>query len=103
MRRFYCYDREYGPDAHARTILVSDIDLKRMAEVMENERVGRNAIGSYVEVIDHDTQERVRVASHPCGTGCHCGMVVLPVASPTDTRRQHGPAERADMETPVAS
>lgn len=87
MRRFYCYDRERGPDAHAREIVVSDVDLARMAEVMETERVGRDAIGSYVEVVDHVTQERVRVASHPCGAGCHCGMVVLPV----------------EVETPVAS
>lgn len=83
MRRFYCYDQERGLDPHAREILLSDEDTQRYFDVANRERVGRSAVGKYVEVIDHVTQERVKVATHPCGLGCHCGMVCLPVEAET--------------------
>jgi hypothetical protein len=78
--RLYCYDGEVGDDPHAVQIELSPDDADRVRAEREAEpRPGRYALGVFVEVTDQQDGKRWKVASAPCGLGCHCAAVARPV------------------------
>lgn len=62
-------------DPHAVVLELSPEDHRKFGDQRDRERVSRYEIGKYVSVTDTDTGERWRVASAPCGIGCHCAAV----------------------------
>lgn len=88
MPKLYCYDGEAnalaeGGDSHAIVLDVSPEDRHRLMMAEENFRRPNHWmwIGPYVTVTDIPTGESWRVASAPCGTGCHCAAVAVKVRS----------------------
>lgn len=58
---------------------LSGEDAARYDSVSRTERVGRRTVGTFVLVTDRLTGRRFKLASAPCGLGCHCAAVAAPV------------------------
>lgn len=79
--KLYCFDREIGGDPHAVILDLSREDSEAFDRQKEDEYrdLGRYEVGRYIDVTDQSTGRRWRVASAPCGLGCHCAAVAQPV------------------------
>jgi hypothetical protein len=72
----HCYDEKPEGDPHAIKIELdsSDADRFRLVEV------GPHRGELWVEVSDLRSGRRFFVASAPCGLGCHCAAVAVPIS-----------------------
>lgn len=76
----YCYDGPTGSDPHAIVLMLNREDRRRWDTTREAEwrSLSVYETGTFVEVTDQTTGKRWKVASAPCGLGCHCAAVAVP-------------------------
>lgn len=71
----YCYDTESGGDPHAVEIALDSSDAERWGLAEAGPQRGE----LWVQVADLRSGRRFFVASAPCGLGCHCAAVAVPL------------------------
>lgn len=73
-------DRVRGGDPYAVCLELSHGDAQRVdAERNRQGKLKRHEIGPWVDVLDQASGELWRIASAPCGLGCHCASVAVKV------------------------
>lgn len=77
----YCYDGLEGTDSHAVQIELSQTDIQFMNRIRERDEptLRTDHYGTFCNVTDQRTGVRYKVATAPCGLGCHCASVAVKV------------------------
>lgn len=75
----YCYDGITGTDPHALQIELSQEDVQFISRIREVEepKLRPTHFGTFCNVTDQATGRRYKVATAPCGLGCHCASVAV--------------------------